>query len=127
MDRVQPIIRKKYADDMDQKTFDDTLSSYTWDYLDISAYQHFTFHLEIAWVGAPTNITLEVTFSGDQTVSTKYVNGPFGSLVYVPAQGDIAESISGNAYTKFITLYAIATGVDALNTITVTPYFTFST
>lgn len=126
MKLVQPKIRKLYLPNAGTIVLDSATTSKTFGPWDVSHYRKFLLAIEITWTTTPTNLKIEILFSGDGAAETTYVIGPFGSLYYVLAQGDIAECLSGDVISKYMSVYIVGTGLTGANAINFTHYLTFS-
>lgn len=105
---------------IDAVVFDSAAEAYTSAAVDCSGYRKFLLEINLAVVLAPTDIRIDVEFSDDNVTFYKHMNGPFGSLMYVTAQGDKLECVSGECQAQYVRLYALSSGCDATNKFTIT-------
>lgn len=97
------------------KTFNDTLSSFTSETFRVKPYSKFRLYIRLEVTLAPTDILFEVEFSYNGTTWYKFMNGPFGDLRYEDAAGDKKECVDGEIRSTYMRVKATATGVDATN------------
>ena len=125
MEKVQLKADKDSGTFIDGEVFDDSQSSYTSGYADIRSFREFLLRINLTVTLAPTNITIDVEISDDATNWYKYMQGPFGSLMYEDTAGNKMECLPGKCADNFIRLKATATGTDATNKFTLTAEISF--
>ena len=96
--------------------FDSAEEVYTSDSFECAPFKEFLLMIDLDVTDAPTDIRIDVEFSHDNVNFFKLMDGPFGSLLYVTAQGDKKECVSGNIIAHWMRIYVLSSGCDASNT-----------
>lgn len=105
---------------VDGVVFDVDAETYTATGVDVSDYRDFLLLIDLAVVGAPTDLQIQVRFSDDDSKYRQYMNGPFGDLRYEDAAGAKAEAIHGKCLGPYMDIHVISTGCDGSKTFTLT-------
>ena len=96
--------------------FDSADEVYTSKEFECAPFKEFLLLIGLNVTAAPTDIRVDVEFSSDGVNWFKLMDGPFGSLLYVTAQGDKKECVSGNIIAHWMRIYVLSSGCDASNT-----------
>lgn len=89
-------------------------------------YRFFDILLDVDVTGTPTLLLVNVDFSDDAITWYKYMEGPFASLAYGNAAGDLKECVQGKINSPYIRVTATVTGTSAANTFKLTAKINFS-
>lgn len=96
--------------------FDSADEEYTSDKFECAAFRDFLLLMDVDVTGTPTNITVSVEFSAEGDRWFKLMDGPFGSLIYVNAQGDKKECLHEKIFSHWMRVKVVSSGCDANNT-----------
>ncbi len=112
---------------LDKKVFDDVAGTWTSDEFFCAPYSKFCFLNNVAWTLTPTSLQLYIEVSDDAINWYQKMDGPFGSYMYVPAQGAIKDSVEGIINSTWVRVRAVVVGSSAVNKCTLTSKITFVT
>lgn len=105
---------------VDNITFDDDPTSYTSDPITSTSFRKFLLRIDLAVTGTPTSIQINVEFSHHGATWEKYMQGPFGSLMYEDTAGAKSECIPGERLGNKMRINVVALGTDVNNYFTLT-------
>lgn len=89
-------------------------------------YRFFDLLLDVDVTGTPTLLLVNVDFSDDGITWYKYMDGPFASLAYGSAAGDLKECVQGKINSPYIRVTTTVTGTSAIATFKLTAKINFS-
>ena len=96
--------------------FDSAAEEYTSDWFECAAFKDFLLNMDIDVTGSPTNVQIYVQFSPERARGYNLVEGPYGSLIYVTAQGDRQECLPGKIRSHWMRVKVVSSGCSAGNT-----------
>lgn len=96
--------------------FDSTGEVFTSEPFECAPHKEFLLLIDLDVTSTPTNIQIWVEFSHDFVNWFKLMNGPFGSLMYVSAQGDLKECVTGKIIAHWMRIYIVSSGCEATKT-----------
>lgn len=106
---------------VDGETFNNVQTDYTSDVLDCKKYKKFCLFVDkTVPLLNPTTLEIQVQFSHDNVNWFHYTRGPFGYLAWEDTAGAEEEAIDGDVIARYMRLYVVAVGTDALNTFALT-------
>ena len=101
---------------VEERRFDSADEEHTSDKFECAAFRDFLLYMDIDVTGTPTNITISVEFSPEGDRWFTLTDGPFGSLIYVSAQGDKKECIHEKTFAHWMRVKVVSAGCDVNNT-----------
>ena len=105
---------------VDNKTFDNVLSTYTSDSFDVREFLFLCIYINLDVTLSPTRIDINIEFSDDEITFYQLVTGPFANIRYAAASGDRLEAVEAPLRANYIRFKITATGTDATNTFALT-------
>ncbi len=112
---------------LDKVEFNDVVGTWTSDEFFCAPYSSVALLVDIDWTAIVTNLTVEAQVSDDPSKWYTKTDGPWGSLIWVPAQGDLRESIDGDIRANWMRLKATVVGSSAVNKALLTAKIIFCT
>lgn len=102
-------------------TYDDSPTTATSDAFEIWKYRDFTISYLLDKANTPTDITIQVQISNDNSTWRKLTNDALGSLVYddTSVGSGLDEAYSFRTVARMMRIVVTATGTDATNTFTI--------
>ena len=112
---------------LDKVEFNATVGVWTSQEFFCAPYSVMALLVDIDWTLTVTDLTVVCQTSDDPSKWYKKVDGPWGSLIWVPAQGDLRESVDGDVRANWIRLVVTVVGSTAVNKALLTAKIIFCT
>ncbi len=90
--------------------FDTAAEVYTSKSFECAPYKEFLLLIDLDVTLAPTDIQIWVEFSHDNVNFFKFMDGPFGSLMYEDSAGDKKECVTGKIIAHWMRICVVSSG-----------------
>ena len=107
--------------------FNATVGTWTSQEFFCAPYSAMALLVDIDWTGTVTDLTVRCDISDDPSKWYKKTDGPWGALIWVPAQGDLRESLDGDIRANWVRLVVTVVGSTAVNKALLTAKIIFCT
>lgn len=107
--------------------FNDVVGTWTSQEFFCAPYSAMALLVDIDWTLTVTDLTIQLQISDDPSKWYKKTDGPWGSLIWVPAQGDLRESVDGDIRANWCRIVATCVGSSAVNKALITAKIIFCT
>ena len=112
---------------LDKVEFNNVVGTWTSEEFFCAPYSRMALLVDIDWTATVTDLTVVCQVSDDPSKWYKKTDGPWGSLIWVPAQGDLKESVDGDIRANWIRLVVTVVGSTAVNKALLTGKIIFCT
>lgn len=112
---------------LDKVEFNDVVGTWTSQEFFCAPYSKMSLLVDIDWIATVTDLTVVCQISDDPSKWYTKTDGPWGSLIWVPAQGDLRESVDGDIRANWARLVVTVVGSTSVNKVKLTAKIIFCT